>query len=96
MTIKKSINDITETIQAERAATIDMLLQIDTAGGIDAKRLKQVIAEKREQMESAVEALDFETAALIRDEIYKLEEKLPAPKKRKGKPNPKRIYLDED
>lgn len=96
MTIKKSINDITETIQAERAAAIDMLLQIDTAGGMDAKRLKQVIAEKREQMEQAVESLDFETAALIRDEIYKLEEKLPEPKKRKGKPNPKRIYLDED
>jgi excinuclease ABC subunit B len=96
MTIKKNINDITETIMAERAATVDMLLTMDLAGGEDPKRLKEVIARKREQMERAVEMLDFETAALVRDEIYKLEEKLPTPIKRKGKPNPKRVYLDED
>lgn len=95
-TIKKSINDITETIMAERAATVDMLLSVDLAGGADPKRLKAVIAEKREQMERAVELLDFETAALVRDEIYKLEEKLPVPKKRRSKPNPRRVYLDED
>lgn len=94
-TISKTINDITETIMAERAATVDMLLTMDLAGGSDPKQLKLVIERKREQMERAVELLDFETAALIRDEVYKLEEKLPAPVKRKGKPNPKRIYLDE-
>ncbi len=95
-TIKKNIKDITDSILSERAATVEMLLAIDTAGGADPKRLKQIIADKREQMERAVEVLDFEAAALIRDEVYKLEEKLPEPKKRKGKPNPKRIYLDED
>jgi excinuclease UvrABC nuclease subunit len=31
------------------------------------------IKDKRKQMEDAVEALDFETAAIIRDEIYKLD-----------------------
>ena len=95
-TIKKNIKDITDTIKAERTATVDMLLTMDLANGADPKRLKQVIADKREQMERAVEVLDFETAALLRDEIYKLEEKLPEPKKRRGKPHPKRIYLDED
>ena len=30
---------------------------------------------KEEQMEEAVKALDFETAALIRDELFKLQEK---------------------
>ncbi len=94
-TIKKNINDITDTILAEREATVDMLLRMDTAGGVDPARLKLVIAEKREQMERAVEVLDFETAALVRDEIYKLEEKLPKPIKRRGKPNPRRVYLDE-
>jgi excinuclease ABC subunit B len=95
-TIQKNIKDITDTLMAERQATVDMLLTMDLANGADPKRLKEVIVGKREQMERAVELLDFETAALIRDEIYKLEEKLPEPKKRKGKPNPKRIYLDED
>jgi protein-arginine kinase activator protein McsA len=36
-------------------------------------------------MEEAVKLLDFETAALVRDEIYKLEEKLPP-----GPKSPKR------
>ncbi len=95
-TIKKNIADITDTIMSERAATVEMLLAMDTAGGVEPKRLRQIIADKREQMEKAVEVLDFETAALIRDEVYKLEEKLPEPKKRKGKPNPRKVYLDED
>jgi excinuclease ABC subunit B len=94
-TITKVIHDITDSLQAERAAAVDMLVTMDLASGDDPKRLKEVIERKREQMERAVEVLDFETAALIRDEIYKLEAKLPEPKKRKGKPNPKRIYLDE-
>ncbi|MCL9972335.1 MAG: excinuclease ABC subunit UvrB [Candidatus Pacebacteria bacterium] len=98
-TIKKTIGDITDTIQAERAATVDMLLSVDLADGADPKRLKAVIADKREQMERAVESLDFETAALIRDEIYKLEAKLPEPKKRRKKPfgaKDNRVYLDEN
>ena len=60
-----------------------------------AGKAEKFIKEKESQMSEAVKILDFETAALIRDEVYKLEEKLPAPIKRKGKPNPKRIYLDE-
>ncbi len=95
-TIHKSIKDITETLQSERDKAVGMLLAIDMARTEDPKELKKLIAEKRESMENAVSVLDFETAALIRDEVYKLEEKLPVPKKRKGKPNPRRVYLDED
>jgi protein-arginine kinase activator protein McsA len=55
------------------------------------KALKALIQGKREQMAEAVEVLDFETAAILRDEIRKLEEKLPKPKKKRrtlkgGKP----------
>ena len=35
--------------------------------------MKKLIAEKRRQMHDAADALDFETAALLRDEIQKLE-----------------------
>ncbi len=85
-TIHKIIKDITETLQSERAATIDMLLAVDSVRANDPKQLKLLIQEKREEMERAVEVLDFETAALLRDEVYKLEEKLPVPKKPKRAP----------
>lgn len=94
-TIKKNIHDITDTLRSERDKAVGMLIAMDMAS-LGNKTLKQVISEKREQMEKAVEVLDFETAAILRDEIYKLEEKLPEPKKRKGRPNPRRVYLDED
>lgn len=85
-TIHKNIKDITETLQGERDRAVGMLLAVDAARMSDPKELKLLIADKREQMESAVETLDFETAALLRDEIYKLEELIPAPKKPKRKP----------
>ncbi|TSD06359.1 MAG: excinuclease ABC subunit B [Parcubacteria group bacterium Greene0714_7] len=85
-TIHKNIKDITETLQSERAAAITMLLAVDEDRTHDPKALKALISEKRQQMEDAVEVLDFETAALLRDEVYKLEEKLPVPKKPKRKP----------
>ncbi len=43
-----------------------------TAYGGDIRKL---IKDKRNQMHEAADKLDFETAALIRDEIQKLEEK---------------------
>jgi excinuclease ABC subunit B len=84
-TIHKNIKDITETLQGERDRAVGMLLAVDMARASDPKSLKLLIADKREQMESAVEVLDFETAALLRDEIYKIEELLPVPKKLKRK-----------
>ncbi|MDE2079432.1 MAG: excinuclease ABC subunit UvrB [Patescibacteria group bacterium] len=95
-TVKKNIKDITETLEREEASAVGTLLAIDMAAADTPKALKELIAGKREQMADAVAELDFETAAILRDEIKKLEEKLPPPKKRKGRPNPKRIYLDED
>ena len=37
---------------------------------------KKLISQKEKQMESAVKVLDFETAALLRDEIVELTKKL--------------------
>lgn len=92
-TIKKNIKDITESLQAERERAVGLLMAVDTERAKDPKELKKLIAERRDAMEEAVKVLDFETAALIRDEIYKLEEKLPEAPKRKKKPG--RVYLDE-
>jgi len=73
LSIKKEIRDIAESMRTEHQKTVDDLLSLD------AKLYKEdpesFVKRKREEMEAAVEALDFETAALIRDEIYALEGK---------------------
>jgi excinuclease ABC subunit B len=72
-TIKKEIKDIADTMRSDHQKTVDDLLTLDS-------RLYQedpiaFLKDKRQQMSEAVEALDFETAALIRDEILTLEGK---------------------
>ena len=71
LTIKKEIHDIAASMRTEHQRTIDELLVLDTLAYKDDP--KTFIARKCIEMAEAVEQLDFETAALIRDEIYKLE-----------------------
>ena len=78
-TIKKEIHDIAASMRTEHQRTIDELLVLDTLAYKDDPQA--FIKRKREEMEEAVEKLDFETAALIRDEIYKLEGTGPKAKK---------------
>jgi len=70
-TIKKEIKDIAESMRSEHQKTVSGMLSID--GELYKKNPKALIKEKRRQMDAAVAELDFETAALIRDEIYALE-----------------------
>ncbi len=80
-TISKSINDITESIESERENTVNRLMDMDLQaagvwskeGKIKSKEIKKLIKEKNRQMTEAVEKLDFETAAILRDEIKELE-----------------------
>lgn len=86
-TIKKKISDITDVLARERKETLEELVAIDSqAGGT----IKQVIKRKEAEMSDAVKVLDFETAALLRDEIAELEklggEKPKAKTTRKSKP----------
>jgi len=72
-TVTKAIKDITEQLESSHAKTVHQQLKLDLAAyGGD---VKKVIKRKREQMEDAVQRLDFESAALIRDEIILLEKK---------------------
>lgn len=70
-TIKKSINDITDQLRSEHQKAVGTLLSIDA--DLYKKNPRKLIAEKRKQMAEAVKLLDFETAAIIRDEIRELE-----------------------
>ncbi len=83
MTIKKKINDIIGDMQRTRDNAVNQLVEEDLiAHGGDIKKL---VAEKRRQMHDAADSLDFETAALLRDEISKLEVQMKPAKKEKAK-----------
>lgn len=82
-TIQKRINDITGDIARVRERAISRLADLDLAAyGGDAKK---IIVEKRKQMHLAADNLDFETAALLRDEIRKLEEDIVSKEKAEKK-----------
>jgi excinuclease ABC subunit B len=87
MTIKKEIKDIAESMRSEHQKTVISLLELDAK--LFEEDPKAFMADKRKQMNEAVEALDFETAAIIRDEIYTLEGK-EVPKKAAPKQRPAR------
>lgn len=71
-TISKEIKSIADQLRTEHDETVDELLKVDME--LFKKNPKKVLKEKRRQMEEAVAILDFETAAIIRDEIKYLEE----------------------
>ncbi len=70
-TIRKKIQDIAETMRSEHSKAVANLLAIDAE--IYKKKPKGLMKEKKKQMADAVKALDFETAAILRDEIAELE-----------------------
>lgn len=72
-TVAKKIHDIVGDIERARKRAVKDLVEMEKAayGGDVAKLIK----EKRREMHAAADRLDFETAALIRDELRQLEPK---------------------
>jgi excinuclease ABC subunit B len=82
-TIIKAIHDITDQLRSEHDKAVNELVKIDEElARTDPKKLMK---QKEAAMEEAVQALDFETAALIRDELFKLQEVVGVGKGRKNK-----------
>ena len=73
-TIKKAIHDITDHLRSEHDKAVGDLLRIDEE--LAKTNPKLLIRSKEEQMSDAVKELDFETAALLRDELIALKKKL--------------------
>lgn len=71
-TIIKEIKSIADQMRSAHDETVDTLLKVDMQ--LFKKNPVKVLKEKRRQMESAVAILDFETAAILRDELRYLEE----------------------
>ena len=70
-TIQKNIQDITEGIASEHDKAVSTELEVDQK--LFAKNPSKLIKLKEKQMKEAVKALDFETAAILRDEIKVLK-----------------------
>lgn len=73
-TIIKAIKDITDHIESDHKKAVKTMLDIDEA--MFKKNPKLLLKEKERQMNDAVKVLDFETAALLRDEIASIEERI--------------------
>ena len=72
-TIKKKISDITQELKKQHIKTVNNLLKVEKNKYY--KNPESFIKNKKQLIEEAVKRLDFETAALIRDEIFELERK---------------------
>jgi excinuclease ABC subunit B len=75
-TIVKNINDILPT-ESLREKKIDEILKLET--GVlpkSVKMIKELLKDKEREMREAAKGLDFELAAILRDEIFVLSEKL--------------------
>ncbi len=70
-TVIKRIKDITEHLETEHMKAVKSNLSLDTE--IFGKDLARLIKLKEKEMAKAVKELDFETAAILRDEIAALK-----------------------
>jgi excinuclease ABC subunit B len=71
-TIQKKIKDIIgEEIKSQKSK-VKSILDLDVAGE-KGKNVEEIIKEKEKQMREAAQALEFELAALLRDEIRELK-----------------------
>lgn len=70
--IHKEIKSIADQMRSHHDETVDTLLKVDV--DLFRKSPEKTLKDKRRQMEEAVAILDFETAAIIRDEMKVLEE----------------------
>lgn len=88
-TIEKKIRDISQAMESEHSKAVNANLQrdmelfaaVEAMGKVRGKRgkknpIEKLIAIKESEMKESVKLLDFETAAILRDEIKVLRDKM--------------------
>ncbi len=83
----KEIKDIREMLGVKDEATTEAILKLEMTA--EPHEIQEVIDEKEYDMKEAAKKLNFETAALLRDEIALLNKELRA-KKKKTTPDKKK------
>lgn len=73
MTIQKTIHDISAQMESDHDKAVAANMALDAQ--LFADNPKELIRLKEQEMNDAVAELDFETAAILRDEIQALKEK---------------------
>ncbi len=84
-TVQKAFADITDQLNRTHKEAVRQLTALDEARF--ATHPEEVLEEKRKQMEAAAKALDFETAALLRDELRYFEQQLKKERTSPQRPN---------
>ncbi len=86
-TVVRDLQDISAMLGGADEGDVRDILKIELTA--DPHEIRDVIEDKRREMKTAARDLDFETAAILRDEIRLLEEELAKkelpPKNRRGK-----------
>ncbi|MCD6355716.1 MAG: UvrB/UvrC motif-containing protein, partial [Anaerolineaceae bacterium] len=75
-TIVKEIYDITERLQTTIADEQANYSTGESVSKIPIKELRKIIKDTEERMRSAAKALEFERAAVLRDQVYELRKML--------------------
>jgi excinuclease ABC subunit B len=89
--IVKEVRDLTDRVRSQAAPTAEPDL---TPAQLPKDELARVIRELEKQMKRAAEDLEFEKAAVLRDEIFELraameaKEDIPAWERERRKPRP--------
>jgi excinuclease ABC subunit B len=91
-TIKKKIKDIMEGMETAEERTAKKLLELDAAAE-EGRPLEEIVAEKEKEMRQAAKDLEFELAAILRDEIRELRREIDKRNKPPKAPVPKRNRL---
>jgi excinuclease ABC subunit B len=82
-TVQRKIQDITEQMESDHSKAVNANLALDEE--IFQKDPQKLLKLKSQEMSEAVKLLDFETAAILRDEIFFLEEKRAEKAKKKSR-----------
>lgn len=72
VSIYKEVRDLTDRITVKAVAETGGEYRVKDAGALPKKEMVKVIAEMEKEMKEAAAVLEFEKAALIRDQIFEL------------------------
>ncbi|MBI4713635.1 excinuclease ABC subunit UvrB [Candidatus Uhrbacteria bacterium] len=72
--VQKEIKDIRGDLGGEKLETTERILELELTA--EPHEIEKVVKEKEQEMKDAARVLDFETAAILRDEIVLLEKQL--------------------